>query len=221
MEKVNVICLKVGKKYSAEYVNKLYNMVTRNLTIDCEFFCLTEDPAGIDKKIITLPLETSGDIEGWWYKTFVFDPSYPLSGRRTLFLDLDVVIVGNINKLFTYESNKFTIIKDFYSKRKGLPGVNSSCFLFTHGTNSDVYSDFIHTKDKTVKRLHGDQDWIFEKIPDFVTWPEEWIKSFKWEMTDNTNSDDIEIPANTCIAVFHGNPKPHTISSKWIETHWR
>ena len=38
-----VVCLKWGNKYSAEYVNKLYSMVKRNLTIDYEFVCFTEN----------------------------------------------------------------------------------------------------------------------------------------------------------------------------------
>ena len=42
-----VVCLKYGDKYSADYVNKLYNGVKRNLTVPFEFVCYTEDPKGI------------------------------------------------------------------------------------------------------------------------------------------------------------------------------
>ncbi len=36
---VNIICMKWGDKYGAEYVNKLYAMVKRNITIPFQFVC--------------------------------------------------------------------------------------------------------------------------------------------------------------------------------------
>ena len=46
-----VLCLKHGTKYSADYVNRLYNMVKRNCRIDYEFVCMTEDANGLDSNI--------------------------------------------------------------------------------------------------------------------------------------------------------------------------
>ena len=51
-----VLCLKHGTKYSANYVNKLYNMVKRHCTLDYEFVCLTDDSAGIDENVKILPM---------------------------------------------------------------------------------------------------------------------------------------------------------------------
>ena len=53
----HVVCLKHGKKYSAEYVNVLYRMVTRNLTVPHNFVCFTEDPTGLDMGIQVKPLQ--------------------------------------------------------------------------------------------------------------------------------------------------------------------
>ena len=41
-----VVCLKHGSKYSSEYVNKLYNMCKRHLTVPYEFVCFTDDLRG-------------------------------------------------------------------------------------------------------------------------------------------------------------------------------
>ena len=38
-----LLCLKHGTKYGPEYVNKLYNMVKRNCSLDYEFVCLTDN----------------------------------------------------------------------------------------------------------------------------------------------------------------------------------
>ena len=40
---VTIICMKWGDKYDASYVNKLYNMVSRNLSKEFRFICLTDD----------------------------------------------------------------------------------------------------------------------------------------------------------------------------------
>ena len=52
-----VVCLKHGSKYSSEYVNKLYNMCKRHLTVPYEFVCFTDDLRGIDANIKTITLK--------------------------------------------------------------------------------------------------------------------------------------------------------------------
>ena len=68
-----VVCLKYGDKYSAEYVNRLYNMVKRNLTITYEFVCFTENSKGIDPHIRIEPLPGL-PVTGWWFKPMFFKP---------------------------------------------------------------------------------------------------------------------------------------------------
>ena len=63
-DKKYIICLKWGNKYGPEYVNKMYNMVKRNCTLDYEFICFTEDRNGIDRNIRTEPLPELG-LHGW------------------------------------------------------------------------------------------------------------------------------------------------------------
>ena len=69
---LNVLCLKYGTKYSADYVNKLYNMTQRHLTVPHRFVCFTEDSTGLnpDIEIQSLPYDSS--IKGWWWKTYLF-----------------------------------------------------------------------------------------------------------------------------------------------------
>ena len=52
----NVICMKWGDKYSADYVNILFNMVSRNLNKPFKFVCFTDDPIGIDPRVHILDL---------------------------------------------------------------------------------------------------------------------------------------------------------------------
>ena len=40
---IHILTLKVGTKYSADYVNKLYNSIKRNTTKEFKLYCYTED----------------------------------------------------------------------------------------------------------------------------------------------------------------------------------
>ena len=234
--KVNryVCCLKYGNKYSADYVNKLYNMVKQNLTIDYEFVCFTENAEGIDKdiRIESLP---ELPVKGWWFKPMFFNPKLPIKGTL-LFLDLDLIIFKNIDHLFTYKPGQFCIIRDFnrYILKK-YDKFNSSVFRLTTGQHTDVYNDFVKDPLSISRRWHGDQDWIRYKIKtNYVYWPDEWIQSYKWEMRGKPRYDnkprgqrdfmtpgEPEIKDQTAIAVFHGDPNPHNCKDQWVIDNWK
>ncbi len=213
-----VICLKYGDKYSADYVNKLYNMVQRHLSLDYEFYCITENSTGLDPSIKVLPLNLNPNIDiGWWYKINLFDPKFPLKGT-ILFLDLDVVIFNSIDKFFTeYSNSDFCISRGFRKDNK--TGMNSSCFRLNTNTNNYVYDNFIANSNNIMKRLNGDQDWLQEQIKEFSFWPDNWLLSYKWNMV--TNSEELLYTDKTSIAVFHGKPNPHELNTKWIKQNWR
>ena len=227
-----VVCLKHGTKYSAEYVNVLYNMVQRNLTIPYEFVCFTEDRKGLDPNIKIIDLFLHPRISGWWYKTYFFNPNIGLKGTL-LYFDLDVIIFDNIDKLFDYKPGEFCIIRDFNrSLRPDWNRMNSSIFRLEVGQHRHVYENYI--KDPTKARFHGDQDWIYNQIQtDFEFWPDEWIQSYKWEMRDrnelvringvrNFRTPGVPKIADGCsVAVFHGQPNPHDCIDPWCKEHWK
>jgi len=209
---VNVVCLKWGTKYDAYYVNVLYTMVRRHLLLPHRFFCITDNPVGLDEGITILPLITEPGLKGWWYKLSLFRGKIygdDLVGT-TLFLDLDVVIQDTIDCLFDYDSGGFIILKDW-----AFTGDiwNSSVFRIEIGDHKDVWKDFVQDKHQIMRRLHGDQDWISEKITNPKIWPSEWIVSFKHHC-------DPEPPADAKIVVFHGDPKPDEAKANFISEHW-
>ena len=216
MQDKTIVCLKYGTKYSSDYVNKLYQMVLRHCNYDYKFVCLTDNPTGLNSNIHTILLNTYDDIQGWWYKTFLFDPSYGLEGS-ILFIDLDVVIFSNIDKFFNYEPDNFCISRGFRKDNRN--GMNSSCFRFNAGTHKFLYDDFMNDRTNIMKRLQGDQDWIQEKMTDFFFWPDKWLMSYKWDMVDKNK--DVKYDSSTSIAVFHGEPKPHELKTLWIKENWR
>ena len=227
-----LVCLKHGDKYNHTYVNKLYNMVKRHTTIPFNFACITENATNLNADIKIIPLPKSKVLSGWWYKPWVFSQELPLQGN-ILFLDLDIVIIKNIDELWQYNDNSFTIIRDFNrSTIKDWSKFNSSIFKFTQGSYSFVWDNFI--KDTSIiRRLHGDQDWIFSQIKsNFRFWPDEWIQSYKWEVRNRNDIikeglkrrfKDIANPvikSETKILVFHGDPKPSDVQDPIIVDNW-
>ena len=228
-----VACLKWGDKYSAEYVNKLYNMVDRNITIDYEFVCFTENTTGLNKNITTYPLPKLR-AAGWWYKPMFVGADLPIKGTL-LFLDLDVIVFKNIDKLFAHNPNRFCIIRDFNrSQRKDWNRMNSSVFRINIGQYDNIWQQFKLNPPVHMQRLRGDQDWMFKHITDHQFWPDEWVMSYKWEMRDRRDLklDPVRkrnfvidappiIHPDTCIAVFHGEPNPADANDSWVKEHWK
>jgi len=229
-----VLCLKHGPKYSSEYVNKLYNMVQRNTTIDLEFACLTDNPSGINSNVKILPLPAG--LQGWWCKPYMFSNDLPIKGT-ILYMDLDVVIAGNIDKLFQYELQRWCVIRDFTrAMRPKWQKYNSSVVRFQSGQLDHVWENFEKDKEKIQRRLHGDQDWLYEATRETqaVFWPDSWILSWKWEVRKDKQFapgavrgnrkfktiEHVKPRVECCVCVFHGDPNPHNCDDPWVIDNW-
>jgi hypothetical protein len=231
-EKRYVLCIKHGKKYGSEYVNILYNMVKKNLTLDFEMVCLTDDPTGIHPSVTTYPLPP--DIGGWWVKPYMFSKELPVQGT-ILYMDLDVVIAGNIDKLFTYNPNNWCIIRDFTrAMRPKWQKYNSSVIRFKTGQLDHIWTDFIANYKSIMKRMHGDQDWIYERDTSAIFWPDSWILSWKWEVRKDKQLspglkgarklktvENVTPRIECCVCVFHGDPNPHNCDDPWVKENWQ
>lgn len=239
----NVICLKWGEKYPAEFANRLYRMVKRNTTLPVTFYCLSDNAEGLDPNIEFRQLPDLG-LKGWWYKLLVFSPElFDISGT-TIFLDLDVVITKNIDELFTYEAGSFRIIKDLQQ------GYNSSVFRLDIGSMPNVWNDFLSDRDHIVNTLHGDQDWIAQCAKDQMNaWPARWVISYKKQCNARAERSFgrigaqlrkfgllaspkgfAELPDTSKIVTFHGKPDPIDVmngpwdmwkEAPWIREHWK
>ena len=153
---VNVLCMKWGTKYPADYVNRLYSMVARNLNRPFRFVCLTEDAQGLSPEIESFPLPqlkvTLDGPERGWNKLGVFAENlYNLKGK-VLCLDLDLIITGGLDDLFDYPG-EVLIIKDWI-KKDGTG--NSSVYRFEVGAHPEVLAEF-EASFEHVKQYHRNE----------------------------------------------------------------
>ena len=219
---MNFACVCYGKKYSVEYVQKLYNMVQRNTTLEHNFFIFTDNiEMEIDGhvNIITFP-ET---LNGWWNKMQLFRPD-TLDGD-TLYMDLDVVITGNIDCFFNYEPEAdFIGMNDFNPDTKIF---NSSVFKFKpEAMKSKLWQPFTDDRTKWL-RYSGDQNVISDLIighPGTKSFPDSWTQSYKWYDRKGRRYHKgkwtFEHNGESLVTVFHGEPNPHQSDMDWVKKAW-
>jgi hypothetical protein len=208
----NVICIKWGTKYGPHYVNRLYGMVRRNLSGPFRFVCLTDDPNGLVEGIETLPIPEV-DIPlrhqvSPWRKLALFSPILGDLTGKALFLDLDILIVGQLDEFFTY-SDKFTIIENWTQRGQGIG--NSSVYCFEIGKHADVLEYYTNHTDEVHAQYSNEQIYLSKKIGDIAFWPEAWCKSFKFHAIPKGIMRYFRAPAlplGCRILVFHGHPNP-------------
>ncbi len=229
----HIVCVKWGNKYISQYANILYNMVKRHTTVPFEFHCITNDIKGLDPHIKTIKLPNDPWIKTWWSKLWMFGGHFPLQGN-ILYFDLDVIVFKNIDELFNYNPDKFMIIRDFNRCRiKDWKLCNSSVMRWKTGTVNYLWDDFVSKPNVVMGDNHGDQDWITKRAKqDINHWPDDWIRSYKWEMIGYKDTKARRGPklifdrppkiieANK-VAVFHGEPKPFNCGDAFVEENWK
>lgn len=235
---IHVVCLKWGKKYNHEDVNRLHYMVSNALTLPHTFYCITDDDTGFHEAIQPLPIYDS-ELEGWWHKLTLFRQDfYDLKGT-VLFLDLDVVITGNLDDLITYNPGSVMACKD-YGKCKWSE-LNSSVLRFEIGQIDFVWQSFLFNKRWILKNMHGDQDWLGRVAPEIEPFPKEWIASFKRHCDSEAENTlgighrwiekgwikpkgEAKLPKEAKIVLFHGKPDPidvvHGPYKRWRQASW-
>ena len=222
----NFVCVCWGNKYPYEYVQKLYNMVQRNTTVEHKFIVFT-DNLSLRRKL-TSDIEVRelffNDYEGWWNKLQLFSPEADLVGEN-LYMDLDVVILENIDDFFNHgEEDTFSIINNFNLSTKIF---NSSIFKWNNKTATDLIWHPWLADRGNLKRNQGDQDVISKLVSQsekLRVFPDEWSFSYKWNNRVNprySKSDWTFERGVGKVAVFHGAPNPHESDQEYIKNAWK
>jgi hypothetical protein len=211
----NIVCMKWGKKYGPEYVNRLYAMVRRHLSGEFNFICLTDDAFGILPSVHCMPIPhlqlPAGIPERGWTKLVSFGSDLGGFKGTALFLDIDVVIVDSLDPFFE-QPGEFVIIHDY--KRPWRITGNSSVYRFEIGAHPDVLKHFEENTLAMRKKFRNEQAYLthFLHSQGKVTyWPAAWCPSFKYHSIPRWPFNywrEPMIPAGARIIIFHGECNP-------------
>ena len=224
---INFCCVYYGNKYTPEYVQKLYNMVERHLTVPHEFYCFTDHSNLFD--LVTGKIHFKSfpryDMEGWWNKLQLFNPETGLQGVN-LYMDLDVVILKNIDCFATHgDDTTFGITNDF-----GQPTTiyNSSIMKWNNINASSLIWDKYYADRPSFRKEQGDQNVVtnlMKNQPMLLPFPDDWTFSYKWFSRERPRFPKVqwtfEQDMNAKVAVFHGNPNPHESEQQWVKDNWK
>jgi hypothetical protein len=233
---VDCACVIHGDGYDWKYVDNLYNMLTRNLTRPVRLHVYTESTREVPDPYIKHDLidwKIGGPKQSWWYKVQLFNSEHyrgPL-----LYFDLDVVITKNIDWIWKLKTRHFWAVKDFkHLWRPAYQAINSSIMWWDTTQYDWVWRNFLDLDlAQTVKRFHGDQDYINSVVTEQQRryFNPDLVKSWRWQCLDGgydfkrrtwlTPGSGTNINDNTAILVFHGNPKPHEIQDSVIVKSWK
>jgi hypothetical protein len=232
---IYILCLKHGTKYSSEYVNRLYNMCKRWCSLDFKFVCLTDNADQLNSDIMVLPIPSG--LSGWWCKPYMYSKDLPIQGT-ILYMDLDVVLSSNIDKLITYQPNHWCTIRDFTrAMRPKWPRYNSSIVRFKTGELDFVWDNYIKNPVAIQRQFFGDQDYLYDatyKKKGAMLYPDSWVQSWKWEVRKSRLLElnkakgtrkfqvveDVVPRVECCVCVFHGDPNPHNCEDPWVKENW-
>lgn len=226
---VNVICIKWGTLYDAGYVNNLYHGVKRHLKRPHRFVCFTDDATGFEPGIETFPLPEldlpKGNQDKRWRKLGLFRKDLADLKGPTLFLDLDIVIIDDLEPFFDYPG-KFLILRndDLFrfkpfrllnpqNERRARREGNSSVFRMQAGEHSYIVENYIADPKGAMEKYDISQEFQSEQLyahGELSYWPKEWCVSFKNACVPRyimSYLKDPKPPKGTRIVVFAGNPK--------------
>lgn len=246
MTPVNILCTKWGNKYGPEYVNRLYSMVSRNISRPYRFVCLTDDPTGLRPEVEALPLPSIGieDFdrrEPWtrahgWLKLTAFAPQVHDLHGPTLYLDIDIVIVGALDDFFEPEGD-FLVIKE-WDKRDDTG--NTSVFRYVIGAHADALEPLRGNIAEATRSVRNEQEYITQFVARqgrLRYWPAAWCRSFKRHCVRPFPLSWFQpprLPEDARVIAFHGKPNPpdaiagvsgkwyrKVLPTAWVAEHWR
>jgi hypothetical protein len=218
-----LLSLKTVGKYEANHVNRLYHSVERNLTIPHEFICITDDPTGIECR--TAPMwDTYRELGGCYTRLFAFSEEMKqLIGDRFVMMDLDMVVVGSLDKLF---SRKEDFIINQYDVRRTLPDnkqvYNGSLIMMDAGARQHVWKIFNQKTSLAITQtLRGyigtDQAWI-----NYVLGGNQPVFTkkdgvYRFQLLTNKK----KLPENACLVSFAGDADPSkSLDIEWVKENW-
>ena len=198
------------------------------------FVCFTDNPTDISLGVEIRPLPKDPKYQGWWWKPYVFKQGHFADGDTNLFIDLDMVIVGSIDKLVEYLPNEFLGLEDVGRVfGRGTPKLGSAVLRWPANEYSTIWTSL--EKDPSImQRFRGDQDLIWHlHQPNIKFYPPDWIRSYKWEVRSRSELvrlttgwvfRDVRSPTihpETAILAFHGTPNPHEVQDPIIVDNWQ
>lgn len=223
-----VLCIKWGTRYGSEYVNRIYAMVQRNITPPFKVVCFTDDKSGIRPEVLCHPLPELGckrptNAPGKWPKAALWNKDlFGLEGVA-LFVDLDVVITGNLDDFFSFGSPDDVVLARNWVKPFERLG-QTSIFRFPIGKHAYLLDDFRKDPEGIAGHYQFEQRYVTQCVKGGVKfWPHGWVRHFRlsclgpWPLRYLCSA---RLPAGARVVIFPGWTDPADALVGRSRTRW-
>jgi hypothetical protein len=213
-----VACVRVGSKYGAEYVERLYRGVQQHLSLKHQFVCIG-DSVYSEPGITSLVSEP--DLPGWWAKMGLFKPWWR-RGAKVIYLDLDTIVVGDLTPLAAV-SAPFAICGSFVREAGNTtwPCRYGSCVMVLGADHDgEAWAKFYRDRHALMKTYsaHGDQKLIEALLPDAQLLQPMLPNGF---FLNYRNLKPSMATANgASLVIFGGKARPHNCVVPWMREQW-
>lgn len=212
-EPVTIVCvLKSGGDFNGRYVANMKGMLSRNITREFKFICLTDMDITVDGcSVISL----KDELAGWWSKTEIFRPGQ-FDTKRIVYLDLDTIILRNIDDFLDLKG-RFYGLRPWNLANRNRGYCASGLMAWENGSCDFIYSSFNRP---VMGKFYGDQAYMSETLrknsvsPLFLQDHIQGIYSYKKQCRNG-------LPSDARIICFHGRPRVHECQNKWVREAWR
>jgi hypothetical protein len=215
---LTVLCFRWGTKYRDEYVARLAAGVKRHLSMPHRFLCVTNDPAPCE----TIPIDDVDLLsvrDGCYVRLRAFDPAWQAKHgiERLVWLDLDTVVTGSLDKLFDRPEPLVVLRGGHWNPCP----MNGSVLMLKAGAHADVWERFNVEEAERISVVNGkwlgsDQTWIAHMAP----------KAEGWTYRDGVYSVfkpgwPGHLPSDARLVFFTGKKTdPATFGAPWVAKHW-
>jgi len=220
-----IICIKWGKKYGPHYVNRLYGMLSRQVTPPFSLHCFTDDRTGIREEVVCHDLPDLGcahpkNVPGKWTKTVLWGHSLDGLSGPALFIDLDSVIVDNIDDFFSYGAAEDVILARNWLKPHRKLG-QTTLFRYCIGHQPYMLENFQANPQGIADKYRFEQHYVTRNIKEGIKfWPKEWVRHYRVHCLGNNYImryfRPARLPKGVKIVAFPGHPQPEdALLGKW------
>lgn len=208
---ITVACvLRSGGVYTPEYVTRLAAAVARYLP-DSRFVCLSNMSVP-DVRVVRLRHRWPG----WWAKMELFRPGRLDGGQLVLYLDIDVLLLGDLSSIQAYQG-RLACLADLFRPDTM---ISSSVMLWRGPAMRRAWLDFVADPDRVMREHPSRMDHFLkhylgpgDRIQDL--WPG-LVVSYKRDCRKQGAP-----PEGAAIIDFHGRPKiPNLEPDHWARHAW-
>jgi len=198
--------LRESNEFSSRDVDRLYRSIVAATDRRVRFHCLT-DANGFGPGIHVIAIRHP-EWEAKYNKLELFRADVQALGSRFFYLDLDTMILGGVDNLFSYDG-ALAMLDDFYLT----PNFGSGVMAWDSKIGSGLYEAFCRMPAEQRARLYplgrGGGDQLFIQHHCQVE-PHRWQTMFPGRVVSykiHVRSHGNRIPDAASVLCFHGRPR--------------